>query len=207
MLQSEQINELITALSKAQGIMMPAIKDSINPHFKSSYADLASVWEACRSALSSSGLAVTQTLDFAGEKQVLVTLLGHTSGQWIKSVIALPIQRPGPHELGSCLSYCRRYALAAMVGVYQDDDDAEKAQDSYRKTREQKESPLTEDQLSKLKSLSSSVSDKEYIKRLNDHLKVKSILDLNPKDYERAIGYLEKKIKETGEKDGSPAVA
>lgn len=134
MMQSDQINELMSALAKAQGHMSHASKDNQNPHFRSKYADLASVWQACRKPLSDNGLAVTQTLDIAGEKQVLVTTLAHASGQWIKSIMILPTQKPGPQEIGSCLSYCRRYALASMVGVYQDDDDAEVAQKPYRET-------------------------------------------------------------------------
>jgi hypothetical protein len=130
--QSEQINELMAALAKAQGQMRAAIKDSTNPHFKSRYADLASVWDACREPLSNNGLAVTQTVQCDGDKQFLVTMLGHASGQWIKSLICLPIQKPGPQELGSCLSYCRRYGLASMVGVFQDDDDGEKVEAPYR---------------------------------------------------------------------------
>lgn len=131
-LQSENINELMSALAKAQGQMNPAFKDSTNPHFKSKYADLASIWQACREPLATNGLAVTQTMDLAGEKQVLVTTLGHSSGQWMKSLMLLPIQKPGAQEVGSCLSYCRRYSLASICGVYQDDDDGEAAQHSYR---------------------------------------------------------------------------
>ena len=147
--QSEQINELVSALSKAQGEMDGAVKDSLNPHFKSKYADLASVWQACRDPLSKHGLSIVQTLDLLGEKQVLMTILAHASGQWIKSTIQLPIQRPGPQELGSCLSYCRRYALAAMVGVYQDDDDAESAQKAYSK----KEPVINEEQATQIENL------------------------------------------------------
>jgi len=58
--QSEQINELATALAKAQGKITGALKDSANPFYKSRYADLASVWDACRAALSENGLAVVQ---------------------------------------------------------------------------------------------------------------------------------------------------
>lgn len=138
-LQSDQINELMGALAKAQGEMIHASKDSSNPHFRSKYADLASVWGACRESLSKNGLSVVQSMDFAGESQILVTTLGHASGQWIKSILKLPMQKPGPQELGSCITYCRRYALAAIVGVYQDDDDAESAQKSYRQKEEPKE--------------------------------------------------------------------
>ena len=126
-MQSEQVNELMGALAKAQGQMSGAKKDSSNPHFKSRYADLASVWDACREPLSSHGLAVVQSVCQDGERQMIVTTLGHTSGQWMKSSIVLPMQKPGAQEFGSCMSYCRRYGLAAMVGVYQDDDDGERA--------------------------------------------------------------------------------
>lgn len=131
--QSENINELVGALAKAQGEIEGATKDSKNPHFKSSYADLASVWQACRKPLSSNGLAITQTVICEEESQFLVTTLGHSSGQWMKSFMKLPLQRPGPQELGSCLSYCRRYGLAAMVGVFQEDDDGERAETSSRR--------------------------------------------------------------------------
>lgn len=141
--QSEQINELMTALAKAQGQMRAAVKDSNNPHFKSRYADLASVWDACREPLSNNGLAVTQTVQSDGDKQMLITMLGHASGQWIRSNITLPIQKPGPQELGSCLSYCRRYGLAAMVGVFQDDDDGERAEQPNRRAPEHQKPPVT----------------------------------------------------------------
>lgn len=215
-LQSEQINELMTALAKAQGVMKPAIKDSTNPHFKSQYADLASVWEACREALSSNGLSVVQILDFAGEKQVLVTILGHSSGQWIKSIIALPIQRPGPQELGSCLSYTRRYSLAAMVGVFQDDDDGERAQTPYRnnlvsktiiKPKQVEKSPLSEEQLARLDVLVGEMDDKEYLKKLCEYLNVPSVFNITSVDYDRTMKSIEKRIKSKEQENGSSEVA
>jgi len=129
--QSQAINEIATALAKAQGQMSAAAKDSSNPHFKSKYADLASVWQACREPLSSNGLSVTQTLDLIGEKQVLITTLFHSSGQWIRSVMMMP-NCSKPQETGSILSYYRRYSLASICGVYQSDDDAEIAQAPHR---------------------------------------------------------------------------
>lgn len=131
-LHSEQINEIMTALSKAQAEIRGAEKDSTNPHFKSKYATLASVWDACRIPLSSHGIAVTQQVVQDGDSQLLMTMLGHSSGQWLKSYMKLPIQRPGPQEMGSCMSYCRRYSLAALVGVVQEDDDGEKAESAVR---------------------------------------------------------------------------
>lgn len=127
-IQSPQLNELMQALAKAQGKITNALKDKKNPFFKSSYADLASVWECCREPLSSNGLSIIQTVDGTKEAMVLVTCLGHSSGQWIKSRMPLMIMRADPQSLGSSLTYARRYALSAIVGICADeDDDGEKA--------------------------------------------------------------------------------
>jgi len=126
--QSENINELLTALSKAQSKIECAIKDKKNPFFKSSYADLNSVWEACRDPLTSHGLSVIQTVEGCKDNMILVTLLGHSSGQWIKSYFPMPIQKFDPQSIGSYITYARRYSLSAIAGICSDeDDDGEKA--------------------------------------------------------------------------------
>jgi len=123
--QSEQINELSKALCTAQSQMTFAKKDSKNPFFKSSYADLSSVWDACRGPLTSNGLAVIQTFDSDHDENtvVVVTTLTHTSGQWINSRLKLPLVKKDPQGLGSAITYGRRYSLAAIVGVIADEDD------------------------------------------------------------------------------------
>lgn len=125
---------LFAALAKAQGHIKAAIKDRQNPHFKSSYADLASVWEACRDALAENGLAVLQPVANQPDGMVVVTtLLGHASGEWIKSELAAKPAQAGPQAMGSVITYLRRYGLAAMVGVApDDDDDAEAAEERGR---------------------------------------------------------------------------
>lgn len=123
---SEQINELATALSDAQAQMDFAKKGSNNPFFKSSYADLASVWDVCRQVLPKHGLAVSQTMEPGEGVQVRTTLM-HKSGQWISGVIALPPVKNDPQAYGSAVTYGRRYSLAAIVGVIADDDDGEAA--------------------------------------------------------------------------------
>lgn len=126
--QSEQINELMSALSKTQANLKGALKDSSNPFFKSNYADLESVWNACREPLSANGLAVSQTTAFIpGAGTCVVTTLGHTSGQWIRGVLPINPVKADPQSQGSAITYARRYALAAVVGVIQVDDDAEDA--------------------------------------------------------------------------------
>lgn len=122
-LQSTELNDLAAALSKAQGEIKAAIKDSTNPHFKSKYADLSSVWEACRAQLSKNGLSVTQGFNYSNGQTLIVTTLLHSSGQWIRSVLPVEPQQKTPQGLGSAITYMRRYALAALVGVAPDEDD------------------------------------------------------------------------------------
>ena len=82
---SEQINELAGALAKAQGTIKSAVKDAENPHFRSKYADLASVWDACRKALTDNGLSVIQAprgvVTEMGWTVEVETRLMHSSGQ------------------------------------------------------------------------------------------------------------------------------
>lgn len=128
MRHSDSINEIALALSKAQAAVRGAIKDSNNPFFKSQYADLQSVWDACRAALTANELAVVQSAGTDGPMVRVSTMLVHSSGQWFADDLALKPKDDGPQAMGACISYGRRYALAAFVGVYQTDDDAESAE-------------------------------------------------------------------------------
>jgi hypothetical protein len=128
MTTSESINEIATALAKAQGEMSGAVKDAANPFFKSKYADLASVWDACRTPLATNGLAVVQSPEVADGRVLLETLLVHTSGQWIRNSLTCSVKDDSPQTIGSATTYLRRYALQSLVGVAAEDDDAEAAQ-------------------------------------------------------------------------------
>lgn len=125
--QSDQINELATALAKAQGQIEGAKKDSANPFFKSTYADLASVWDACRRQLSSNGLSVTQCPEESESGISVETMLMHSSGQWISGRYSMPVSKVDAQAVGSAITYARRYALAAIVGIAPEDDDGNKA--------------------------------------------------------------------------------
>ena len=141
MITSDSIANLTLALSIVQGKMTHAIKDSANPFFKSKYADLESVWDVCRSLLSENGLAVMQ---FPGDinfvqlekengdiniatKMSLTTIISHKSGEFISQEMSVPVTKPDAQGAGSALTYMRRYALAAVVGVVQADNDGNAA--------------------------------------------------------------------------------
>lgn len=144
MYMSENINELAMALSKAQGQIKPAIKDKKNPHFKSSYADLASTWDACRSALSDNGLSVMQTVEMRAEGPVLMTMLVHSSGQWKSGEMPIIVQKSDAQGFGSALTYARRYSLQSIAGIASEDDDGEGASKREATRPYQQEMPKPE---------------------------------------------------------------
>ena len=127
--KSESIAELAKALALVQGQIKGAVKTSENPFFKAKYADLSSVWEACRKPLSANNLAVVQTTDFIdGYPGVVIeTILLHSSGEWISGRLGMSPAKTDPQGIGSAITYARRYALAAIVGIAPEDDDAEGA--------------------------------------------------------------------------------
>ncbi len=122
MSQSEQTDQIWAALATAQGTMKNAAFDAVNPHFKNRYATLAAVVDTVRPELSKAGIAITHTNDIDGEQEFLVTTLGHKSGQWISSRRRVPAGLKA-QEYGAWLTYNRRYALCAMVGISADEDD------------------------------------------------------------------------------------
>ena len=127
-MQSESIAALAVALSAFQAQCEPATKNAANPHLKNKYADLASIWDAIREPLAVNGLAVVQLpAPGAPGSLCLRTVLLHKSGEWISSEIVMPLAKSDPQGYGSGLTYARRYALAAMLGITQEDDDADRA--------------------------------------------------------------------------------
>lgn len=128
--QSQDITELAKALLNVQRQLQPIPKDSENPFTKSWYASLRSVMAACRDALLDNGIWLCQypvpvdTPDCLG----LVTKLTHAeSGQWQSSLAVVPMPKADPQGMGSAITYARRYALTAMLGMVTEDDDGEGA--------------------------------------------------------------------------------
>lgn len=120
---SDTTDKLDAALSKAQGEIVAASKDKTNPHFKSKYADLASVWEACRGALTKNGINVTQWLLHSEDGRLHIVTRLACGGQWLRGHFSIPVSKPDAQGYGSATTYAKRFALAAAVGVVADDDD------------------------------------------------------------------------------------
>lgn len=125
---SVTLQELATALAKAQGSMRGALKDSANPFFKSRYADLSSVVEAIREPLSLNGLSYVQLAHDSEGSAKIETIILHSSGEWLScGAVSVPVSKADAQGFGSAMTYARRYSLSAAFGVAPEDDDGNAA--------------------------------------------------------------------------------
>jgi len=141
MLRSETIKDLAAALAIAQGAIQNAAKDSANPFFNSSYADLASVRDAIREPFAANGLSVMQLPAAEGQKVTITTMLAHKSGEWVSSDLTMTAKDASPQAIGSAITYARRYALSAIAGVAPEDDDGEGAEGRTTATAKKTSAP------------------------------------------------------------------
>lgn len=119
--------ELFAALAKAQGELENASKNSANPHFRSKYADLAEVLNTIRPSLSKHGIALIQSTSFEGELVSVTTVITHSSGGSVSSTASCVPAKVDAQGIGAATTYLRRYSLAAMCGIAQEDDDGNAA--------------------------------------------------------------------------------
>ena len=191
---SEQLNELATALAKAQGSIKSAVKGKENPFFKSQYADLPAVMEACRKALSDNGLALSQVTEFDGADCWLETMLIHSSGQWLRGRYPVRPVKNDPQGLGSAQTYARRYALMAMVGVVaENEDDDANAASGHPKTNGngKADMPVDEYQLNNLRDLLEKTHSD--IEAFCAYAKVKALGEIKQRDYPNLVMVLNTK--------------
>jgi hypothetical protein len=186
MKSSELINELAAALCKAQAEMGGAVKDSSNPFFKSSYADLTSVIKAIKQPFSDNGLSYTQFPVTFEDRIGVVTRLMHNSGQWLEMDYTLPTVKKDPQASGSAITYARRYALQSIAGIPTADDDAESAM-----LRGDDKKIVSDDQIIAIKKLldETGADSEKFCK----WLKVRSVDQILAMHFDRAVAALEAK--------------
>ena len=179
---------LAKALVKAMAQIEGATKDSVNPHFRNRYADLASVTDAIKKPLNDNGLTYSQIIHRLEGGVGVETLIIHESGETMSNGITfVPAPKNDPHGYGSALTYARRYSLSACFGVIQEDDDANgasnklpiqvpakpvtKPQPPKTVTKEVKElQPFTEEKYKKLLELHE--TDPTLLDKLQDHYRI-----------------------------------
>lgn len=132
--------KLFSALLKAQTEMEVLLPDSKNPHLKNEYASLAAVLKACRKALANNGLVLYQAahtlLDSPPSVAVTSTIAHPESGESITEQLSIPLSKLTAQEVGSAITYGRRYLALAQTGLAPDDDDGNEASKAPAKTQQ-----------------------------------------------------------------------
>ncbi|MEG0450929.1 MAG: ERF family protein [Lysinibacillus sp.] len=124
MKKSENIAELAKALASFQGEVKQPFKDKANPFFKSKYVPLENVVEAISTTASKYGLSFIQFPLNQDNRVGVVTILMHSSGEWIESepIFATPSKNDA-QAIGSVITYLKRYGLSAIFGITSSEDD------------------------------------------------------------------------------------
>lgn len=182
--------ELFAALAKSQSEVENASKGSINPHFNSRYADLAELLNTVRPVYSENGISIIQETSFDGSLVSVTTVLCHSGGGYVTSKASCVPAKSDAQGIGSSTTYLRRYSLASMTGVAQEDDDGTAA------SHASKPNPVS----SPLASAGDLLAIKTRMDELNiaeeafsKHLGVSSISNLPANKVERANSALDAK--------------
>ncbi len=182
---SEQINEISAALAKAQGLMSNPSKSAANPHFRSKYADLSEGLNSIRGALSENGIAVIQAPRIEGEMMMLDTRLSHSSAQWFECEWPICKLPAPPQQIGSGLTYARRYSLFAMVGIAGEDDDGNAANGAAVPAPVRM---LTTEQIQQISDLI--VSTETDLRKFLEYFGLESAFDLTLEEQQRNLTLL-----------------
>jgi hypothetical protein len=169
--RSESIVNLAAALTVAQGEFGPVAKNAENPHFRSKFADFQAILSAVVPILTKNNLAVSQHPCVHEGVDALETMLLHSSGEYLTSTMLLHLDKPGMQALGSAITYSKRYALLAILGIgtFDEDDDGNAAQAHAERTTNQK-SGISEAQMKLINSLTTErkfpVDVKDYVSEI-----------------------------------------
>ncbi len=202
--QSASIAKLAAALVQVQGTVEGAVKGKANPAFKGTkYADLSAVWEACREQLVANGLTVVQ---FPGEmvenRMTMTTQLSHESGEWMRGTLSIPLSKVDAQGYGSAVTYARRYALAAVVGVCPEDDDGNAASQRGPAQQQQQQPVIIDDhQRAHLMTLAEQAG--ADMKGFCTFYKIPALPHLPADRFQHAKAMLEKKLADKAKQEAA----
>lgn len=163
---SKATAELFAAIAEAQGEVENASKSSANPHFKSKYADLAEVLNTVRPVFASKGLSLVQSTGYADGQVHVHTVVAHKTGGLISSTASCVPAKSDAQGIGAATTYLRRYSLAAMCGIAQEDDDGNAA--SHNKRPEAKPEPVSDEAQAKAAEFRSAIADATSVEALTE---------------------------------------
>ena len=206
--KSEQVNELVKALCKAQEQFVNPSKNQVNPFHKNKYADLTAIIDTVRKPLASNGLAFIQTPEMDGELVNLTTTLFHTSGQYISFCFKAKAEKNGIQGIGSLITYAKRYSLTSLLGIAPegDDDDGEATKQEVKQQPQQKQQPQnngnnkpSKEQMGKLHAIIKElgIEREAGLGIMTDvcERKINSSKELNKYEISKVIDFLEHQLK------------
>lgn len=197
-------SQIAAALAKAQGEMGKALKESANPAFRSKYADLGNVMDACLPALNKNNIAVIQPIVQDADGRYVKTILIHESGEFLECAVPLIVGKNDMQGLGSAITYGRRYGLMSMAGIAPEDDDGNAAAASKKNTQTAAISQARDDGV--LDSLPQDASPREkaeaYTKAICRDFSGKGLkaLDNSWENWSRHIATMQEKYPDLGDK-------
>lgn len=174
--KSESLEKLAGALNQFQSEMGTVVFDSANPFFKSKYASLSALVSKSKPILAKNGLSVSQLVSDGGS---VTTMLLHSSGQFLSSTLTLKAVKEDPQGQGSAITYARRYAYAAILGIVSDEDD-----DGNAATNGKKLECIPDTQVKELLNLLQMKDLTE--KKLLEYMKVTTLEEILATDYMKA---------------------
>lgn len=182
---------LLKSYAEAQSEVENATKNSTNPHYKSKYADLAECLNVSRPVFSSKGLSIIQSTEFDGNLVSVSTVIAHSSGGYISSTASCAIAKNDAQEVGKATTYLRRYSLASMVGIAQEDLDGEP---DAKRPVPPPVAFITREQAELVMSLI--IQSESDLPRFLKLFMIKDIADMKVTQFESAIKMLHKKMGE-----------
>ena len=181
---------IATALARAQANMGKALKQANNPHFRSKYADLGNVMDACLPALNEAGIALIQPTGEDEHGRFVETILIHgESGESLTCRVPLIVSKNDMQGYGSAVTYARRYGLMAMAGIAPEDDDGNAAAKAAPKQEPPK--PISAGQFQEMNDLIFDTETDEV--KFCAYWKVDELNQMNAKQATDAIAMLKKK--------------
>lgn len=192
---SEQTNDLFAAFAKFQGELENVTKDTQGHGYK--YADLAACIQAAKHMLAKHGLAVTQLMGGTATERTLITMMTHSSGQWMRSEFVMEkanlqggAGKNPAQVLGSAITYMRRYAYAAIIGLAQEDDDAAcNTPRNNRSQQQQKQTGLSAEQIAEVTNL---IESKGYtVQQVTQSWGISSLKDIPANNYQTTINSIQ----------------
>jgi archaellum component FlaC len=182
--RSENVVELAKALVKFNSEVNKIAKDANNPFHKNTYATLDTIIDEVRPILSKNGLSVMQIPSGDGQNVTLKTLLLHESGEWLESdALTMKPVKNDPQAIGSCVTYARRYSLAAFLSLNTgEDDDGNNATGEQDKPKKKDNTNQNSKTPPKEQKRQAEVADKQRIQAI--HAQIRELAQIYNMEFE-----------------------